>query len=190
MTGDRFSEAVHPGVETFHNPPVRDEVRVAPIRRFPRHTDEWAGYTHARILRGCLADIARVKTGVFDRPFFRMSDARLQQRADPLAVVRVGSADNKRQRDAIDVDERVSLASIFFPDPKGSAPRIPAPAALLHWFPLRIAIPRRSLPAHRIPPIPCARSPQTTPPWPIAGNAYAGPTTPVPRTFLAQTHSR
>jgi hypothetical protein len=53
----------------------------------------------------------------------------------------------------------VTLASIFFPDPWGSAPRIPLPAALQCSCHPRTAIPRRSLPTRHTPPVRAARAP-------------------------------
>jgi hypothetical protein len=47
--------------------------------------------------------------------------ARIQQRACHLAVVRVGRADDERQRDAMPVDQRVTLG-FFFPRSVGFVP--------------------------------------------------------------------
>ena len=109
-------------METFHDPSARDEARMA--FRFgdflSTRTNVWN--LSPRGSFGSLADIACIKAEIFDCPFLRTDDSRVQQRADPLAVVYVGSADDKRQRDATGVDERVSLGFHFFPRSVGFGP--------------------------------------------------------------------
>ena len=115
MAWDGLSEALPPGVETFDDPSMREKVELA-FRFgdfFAALADVQNGSAHGYFVS--LADIACVKTEVFNRLLFQTGGPGVQRLASPVAVVNIGSAGDERQRDTMPFDDDVSLAS--FPDP-------------------------------------------------------------------------
>jgi len=90
----------------------------------------------------------RLRTGEL-WPRSRANDAP-QSRLQQLYVMPIGPACDQRQRDATRVDQKASLASIFSPDPWGSAPRIRLPEEPCAWPHRCFASARRCPPSRRI----------------------------------------
>ena len=86
---------------------------------------------------------------------------------ESLAVIDVGPGDDERQRDATSVDQKMTFASIFFPDPSGLGRQLLVPGELSSSPRRRFASARRCLPSHRTRPVPPPRVPRRSPLPPI-----------------------
>ena len=84
----------------------------------------------------------------------------------------VCSGHDDRQRDTMLVDQNVTFASIFFPDPWGYVPRIPELSEPLSYIRRCFATATQSLPSHHIQPAPSSKASGTILPSSISGNTY------------------
>src|SRR5580658_1267194 len=88
-------------------------------------------------------------------------------------VMPVGSADDKRERDASPVHQQTAFGPFFSPDPSGCSPPLPEPMELCLGCRQCSAIPRQSLPDRRIQPSRPARVGGRIPPRATVGSADA-----------------
>ena len=87
---------------------------------------------------------------------------------DLRAIMSVCSGYDDRQWDTMLVDQNVTLASIFFPDPWGYVPRIPELSEPLSCIRRYSAISRQCLPFRHIRPDPFSKASRTIPLSPIS----------------------
>jgi len=125
-------------------------------------------------LLGRFALVARVAAQMLRLPFARLrplADHRVQRLVQQFHVMRVGSADDDRQRDSTRVDQQAALAPIFFPGPWDWLPRTVLPAGPCPSRRRSTASARRCLPSRRTRPGPSARALRRSLPCASAENA-------------------
>ena len=91
-----------------------------------------------------------------------------QDSFDLRDIMSVCSGYDDRQRDTMLVDQNVTFASIFFPDPWGCVPRIPERSEPLSCSRRCSAISRQCLPLRHIRPAPFSKASRTIPLSPIS----------------------
>ena len=200
ITHQQFAEAVQPRMRSFHFPPpgrlLAATNRFGLLSDLPHMGDVTTiSHDHGSGLSAVSligAQILPTPTRRFGAPNHNAVQGFRQQ----LDIMSVGPADDKGERDASPVDQQAAFGPFFSPDLWGCCPPLPKPTELYPGCRQCSAIPKRSLPDHRIRPNPPATDGEKIrqraiaendgePPW-RCQNSWAGLSTGSP----SATHTR
>src|SRR5580704_1892629 len=179
VSHQQFTEPVQPRVRSFHLPPPGG--LLASTDRLGFLTDllhVWNIATSADNRRRRFPAVSFIGAQVLPPLAGRLgtpNDDAVERFRQQFHIMPVGSADDKRKRDASPVDQQAAFGPLFFPDPWGCCPPRRARAELCLGCHQCSASPRRSLPDHRIRPGQPATIGEKTPPRATAENDGESP---------------
>jgi hypothetical protein len=163
---EQLAKAIEPAMRDLHNPPPGSLRRMPPLLLgflpAPFDMGDVAMLFNGDTCRN--AGVACIGTQVLAASLRRRGTRHYDGVKDDgqLAhIMPVCRGHDDRQRDATIVHQQVALASIFFPDPSGSARPLPEPAALSSWPRRYSASATRCLPRRHTPPARPARGLRT-----------------------------